>query len=90
MTHSGDEPELGGQPSENAPMISGWQTHAIAGARGAYLAGNVDRLSYLRPTNQRRRFHHRRVEQSLHDALPLLPGWAARSTATLSPPRSAG
>src|SRR5688572_13658654 len=41
---SGDEPQLGGQDHDNAPMISGRGTKIIVDARGAYLAGNLKAL----------------------------------------------
>jgi hypothetical protein len=41
---SGDEPGLGGQSDDLSPMISSVQTRAIADARGAYIAGNLDAL----------------------------------------------
>src|SRR5688572_25152191 len=41
---TGDEPQLGGQDHDNAPMISGRGTKIIADARGAYLAGSFDGL----------------------------------------------
>jgi hypothetical protein len=41
---TGDEPALGGQGSDNSPMISSVQTRVIVSARGAYTVGNLNAL----------------------------------------------
>jgi hypothetical protein len=49
---SGDEPQLGGQASDNAPMISGRGTKIIVSARGAYETRSVGALIRLMEDNQ--------------------------------------
>jgi hypothetical protein len=66
MTHD-DSPSLGGHsPDDNAPMISSVLTHAIADARGAYLAGNLDALIGHMSTEQRIRFRQLLLEMALY------------------------
>jgi len=62
---TGDEPQLGGQTFDNAPMISGRGTRIIVSARGAYVAGNIDALIDLMNEEQRKRFRRAVIEQAL-------------------------
>jgi hypothetical protein len=72
MTHSGDEPRLGGHPADNAPMISSVQTRVLAALRGAYLAGNLDALLDAMTEPQQRRYHQAVIEQALAPAQGVL------------------
>lgn len=59
---------MGGQPpldTAHAPMISSVQTRALADARGAYLAGNLDALLARMGEAQQQRFHQAVVRQAL-------------------------
>jgi hypothetical protein len=69
---SGDEPQLGGKLSDDAPMISSVETRAIASARGAYLAGNLNGLLDLLNPDQAARFRRAVVRQALLVARPVL------------------
>lgn len=72
---SGDEPQLGGRsadPGDLSPMISSVQTRAIAQARGAYEASNLDALVRLLDAGQALRFRRVVVQQAIHHAAPIL------------------
>jgi hypothetical protein len=62
---SGDEPQLGGQDHDNAPMISGRGTKIIVSARGAYVARNLPALIELMDAEQRLRFIQAAIRQAL-------------------------
>jgi hypothetical protein len=68
-----DSPALGGQASDDAPMISSVQTRVIADARGAYLAGNLDALIGHLNAAQRVAFRQAVVRQSVHLLEPHVP-----------------
>lgn len=62
---TGDEPQLGGQALDHAPMISGRGTRIIVSARGAYVAGNIDALIGKLNQEQQKRFRRAVIEQAL-------------------------
>lgn len=70
---TGDEPQLGGQPDTDAPMISGQATKAMTDARGAYLAGNLDAIIERMSEAQQRQFRRALVEQSARLLEPVMP-----------------
>src|SRR5688500_8594422 len=70
---SSDEPQIGGQATDNSPMISSVVTKVIADARGAYLAGNLGALWDRMNEDQRRVFQRGLVRQALWYAERLLP-----------------
>jgi hypothetical protein len=55
---AGDEPQLSSQ-SDNTPMISGRGTAVIVTARGAYTAGNLDKL--IEHLDERQQFEMQRI-----------------------------
>jgi hypothetical protein len=63
---SGDEPSLGGQPHDNAPMISGRSTKIMVSARGAYQTRNIRALIDLM-TDDQRRIHKLAVHRQIFD-----------------------
>jgi hypothetical protein len=74
MTAHDDSPALGGQSTDDSPMISSVQTRVIADARGAYLAGNLDALiKHLSPAQQVT-FKQEVVRQCVHLLEQRLPG----------------
>lgn len=72
MTHSGDEPQLGGVAGDNAPMISGVGARVFATLRGAYLAGNLSALIGAMSEEQGLRFKQAVVRQALRYVEPVL------------------
>src|SRR5574341_1089452 len=72
MTHSGDEPCLGGLSADLSPMISSVHTRALADLRGAYLAGNLDALLEAMTEPQQRRFQQAVIGQALARASGVL------------------
>jgi hypothetical protein len=61
-----DSPSLGGQPDDDAPMISGKQGKALAKLRGAYQVGNLDALIRHLSPEQQAALHRAVVGQALH------------------------
>lgn len=74
---AGDEPQLGGQDHDNAPMISGRGTKIIADARGAYLAGNLQALFEAMNTDQQQRYCHAIIRGLYEFHLPAFEQAAA-------------
>jgi hypothetical protein len=56
---TGDEPQLSSSQSDDAPMISGRGTAVIVTARGAYTAGNLDKL--IEMLDERQQFEMQRI-----------------------------
>jgi hypothetical protein len=69
-----DSPALGGQNTDNAPMISSVQTRVIADARGAYITGNLDALVQHMSVDQRHQFRRALVEMAVFYLEPN-PDW---------------
>ncbi len=69
---TGNEPQIGGLPPSNAPMISSIHTRAIADARGAHLAGNFEALVEVMNEGQRRRLRQAMLRQALWHAEKVL------------------
>lgn len=59
-------PQIGGQSHDASPMISSVQTRAIAYARGAYRAGNLDALIKYLSAEQQQAFKQAVVRQCVH------------------------
>jgi hypothetical protein len=68
-----DSPAIGGQSTDDSPMISSVQTRAIADARGAYLARNLDALIGLMSAEQQHSFRRALAEMALYYLEPLPP-----------------
>jgi hypothetical protein len=56
---NGNEPQLGGQQMDDSPMISGRGTQVIVSARGAYMAGNLNKL--IEMLDEAQQFEMRRI-----------------------------
>lgn len=70
---SDNSPQLGGQDTDDTPMISSVQTRIIVSARGAYQARNLDALIAHLSEPQTAEFRRALIRQSIALLEPRLP-----------------
>jgi hypothetical protein len=69
---SGDEPQIGGQPSDDAPMISRRNGRNVALARAAYLAGDLRDLLDVPNDHQMFVFKQANLREVLNSERPAI------------------